>query len=211
MENKNYIKELNYGNVTVVENKKYQWAVIDNQGNFVVPFGKYGWIDGFDSGLARVRTNKQLGRADITTGIILGLDTPNPIAIEGKENIQKFFDTDRVKHPEHYAKWGIINEKGEEVLPVIYDNIWNFYGKNRYSTKVEKDGYTSEVFFCDLNPSLPPHYKGCQSYSDDYETNDYGSHYGEYAGSYAQDVMGYSDDVIDDAFDGDPDAYWNID
>ena len=36
-------------------------------------------------------------------------------------------------------------------------------------------------------------------------------HYGEYAGTYAQHVMGYSDDVIDDAFDGDPDAYWNID
>lgn len=48
---------------------------------------------------------------------------------------------------------------------------------------------------------------------DDYDDYDdgYGTHYGEYAGSYAQDVMGYSDDVINDAFDGDPDAYWNID
>ena len=27
----------------------------------------------------------------------------------------------------------------------------------------------------------------------------------------AQDVAGYSDDVINDAFDGEPDAYWNID
>ena len=36
-------------------------------------------------------------------------------------------------------------------------------------------------------------------------------HYGNYAGSYAQDVMGYSDEDIDDAFEGDPDAYWNID
>jgi len=45
---------------------------------------------------------------------------------------------------------------------------------------------------------------------DGYDDN-YGSHYGEYEGSYAQDVMGYSDDVINDAFDGDPDAYWNID
>lgn len=47
-------------------------------------------------------------------------------------------------------------------------------------------------------------------YYDDYEDN-YGSHYGEYAGTYAQDVAGYSDDVINDAFDGEPDAYWNID
>ena len=37
------------------------------------------------------------------------------------------------------------------------------------------------------------------------------STYEEFAGSYAQDVMGYSDDVINDAFEGDPDAYWNID
>ena len=35
--------------------------------------------------------------------------------------------------------------------------------------------------------------------------------YDRYAGSYAQDEMGYSDDDIDTIFDGDPDAYWNID
>lgn len=35
--------------------------------------------------------------------------------------------------------------------------------------------------------------------------------YERYAGSYAQDEMGYSDDDIDTIFDGDPDAYWNID
>lgn len=35
--------------------------------------------------------------------------------------------------------------------------------------------------------------------------------YENYNGSYAQDVMGYSDDEIDIVFDGDPDAYWNID
>lgn len=40
-----------------------------------------------------------------------------------------------------------------------------------------------------------------------YDYIDYGSDYGEYAGSYARDVEGYSDDDINDAFDGDPDAY----
>lgn len=39
----------------------------------------------------------------------------------------------------------------------------------------------------------------------------YGTHYGKYAGTYAQEVAGYSDEVIDDVFEGDPDAYWNID
>lgn len=32
-----------------------------------------------------------------------------------------------------------------------------------------------------------------------------------YIGSYARDEMGYSADDIDTIFDGDPDAYWNID
>ena len=38
------------------------------------------------------------------------------------------------------AKWGLINERGEEVLPVEYDNIWNFYGKGRMDTKIVKEG-----------------------------------------------------------------------
>jgi hypothetical protein len=202
-----FIKNVNYGSVNVVENKKYQWAVIDNDGNFIVPFGKYGWIDGFDSGLARVRTNKELGRAGFAESMIIDLTSDNPIVICGKENIQKFYDNDRIKHPEKYAKWGIINEKGEEVLPLIYDNIWNFLDKSRYSTRIEKAGETSDVYFCDLNPSLPD-MRIRNSYSS---YSSYGSHYGEYAGSYAQDVMGYSDEEIYDAFDGEPDAYWNID
>ena len=106
------------------------------------------------------------------------------------------------------SKWGIINTKGEEILPLVYDKIWNFYGKNRFSTKAIKDGVEKEVFFHDLNPALPQHgkYRILKE-----EPEPYGRHYGEYAGTYAQDVVGYSDDVINDAFDGDPDAYWNID
>ena len=105
-------------------------------------------------------------------------------------------------------RWGIINKKGEEVLPLVYNNIWNFFGKNRFSTKAIKDGMQTDVFLHDLNPDLPRHGK-YRILHDEPET--YGRHYGEFAGSYAQDVMGYSDDVINDAFEGDPDAYWNID
>lgn len=56
---------------------------------------------------------------------------------------------------------------------------------------------------------------------EDYEDEDFDDHgyyddydsptYERYAGSYAQDEMGYSDDDIDTIFEGDPDAYWNID
>ena len=49
---------------------------------------------------------------------------------------------------------------------------------------------------------------------DDYSYDAYEGEsrtYDEFAGSYAQDVMGYSDEEIYDVFDGEPDAYWNID
>ncbi len=51
---------------------------------------------------------------------------------------------------------------------------------------------------------------------DRYYSRNYGScyerqHYEEYAGTYVQEVMGWSDEMIDDALDGEPDAYWNID
>ena len=46
---------------------------------------------------------------------------------------------------------------------------------------------------------------------DNYSTDQENPTYDRYNGSYAQDEMGYSDDDIDTIFDGDPDAYWNID
>ena len=49
------IKENTSMNVKVViKNGKY--GVTDLEGNVVVPFGKYAWIDGFDHGLARVHS-----------------------------------------------------------------------------------------------------------------------------------------------------------
>jgi hypothetical protein len=88
-----------------------------------------------------------------------------------------------------------------------YTNIWSFYGKNRKSTRVVKNGFSKDVFFRTLNLEEKEEETNFVYCDDDY----YGHTFGEYAGSYAQDVMGLSDDIIDDAFEGDPDAYWNID
>lgn len=46
---------------------------------------------------------------------------------------------------------------------------------------------------------------------DDYYNEDSYETYDEYNGYYVQDELGWSDQMIDDAFDGEPDAYWNID
>ena len=52
-------------------------------------------------------------------------------------------------------------------------------------------------------------------YYDEYSCGEHiiyaGMEYDEYTGSYAHDVMGFSDEDIDEIFEGDPDNYWNID
>ena len=40
-----------YNNIFVVRNKNYEWGVLNIDGFEIVPFGKYEWIDAFDSGL----------------------------------------------------------------------------------------------------------------------------------------------------------------
>lgn len=71
-----------------------------------------------------------------------------------------------------------------------------------------------------LAKTINPDYTPCFAPGDYYESDDdydpaecYEEEptYNNYNGSYAQDVEGWSDQDIDDVFDGDPDAYWNID
>lgn len=106
---------------------------------------------------------------------------------------------------ENGNKWGLIDENGNEVLPIEYDAIWTFYDKKRTTTKVVKGDIAQDIVLSDILGVNDIPLKDSRLYDD------YGTNYGEYEGYYAQDVEGYSDDVIDDAFDGDPDAYWNID
>ncbi|WP_308777687.1 WG repeat-containing protein [uncultured Bacteroides sp.] len=151
-------------------NKGY--CVINRNGDIIVPYGMYNYIDGFTNGYARVKIGK------VTNGLKMNNNF-----------------------------WGIIDDQGKVVLPLDYSNIWNFYGKPGLKyTKVIKDGREHRFYFSTETLDIPSEKRTPIDFYDDY-----GSHYGEFAGSYAQDVMGYSDDVINDAFEGDPDNYWNID
>ena len=62
--------------------------------------------------------------------------------------------------------------------------------------------------------SLEDDYKGERDEDNDEdihgEPNEDSPTYRRYTGTYAQDEAGWSDQMIDDALDGDPDAYWNI-
>ena len=54
------------------------------------------------------------------------------------------------------------------------------------------------------NPDYTPYLDPAEFYEEEQT-------YDCYNGSYAQDVEGWSDQAIDEVFDGDPEAYWNID
>lgn len=122
--------EKNYGNVKVVW-QKGKYGVTDLEGNIIVPFGKYAWIDGFDHGLARVHS---YGITKIKNGE----------CHQYKVSPLKIVDGEIVANPEYKgeklqpSKWGIINEKGEEVLPMEYDNIWNFMVKTAFQQELKK-------------------------------------------------------------------------
>lgn len=177
----NYRIENVCGNLIVAENKNYQWGVVDKNGNEVVPFGKYAWISQFDRGYARVKSIVGKGHWHI-----------------GGENfeLETFVPT----------KFGIIDMTGKEVVPMEYDNIWNFYNKGFSRVRLEKDNV---VTFFDLTiGEILVSSHSSRVYSTPTYTPKY---YKKYSGSYAQDVMGYDDYTIDEAFDGDPEAYWNID
>ena len=55
-----------------------------------------------------------------------------------------------------------------------------------------------------INPDYTPYIDPAEFYEEEQT-------YDCYNGSYAQDVEGWSDQAIDEVFDGDPEAYWNID
>ena len=55
-----------------------------------------------------------------------------------------------------------------------------------------------------INPDYTPYIDPAEFYEEEQT-------YDCYNGSYAQDVEGWSDQAIDEVFDGDTEAYWNID
>lgn len=95
-------------------------------------------------------------------------------------------------------KWGIINILGEEVVPVEYDEIWQFHLKHKMETTVTKNHISTTIRLKDIAPApynLETDPQGCildAAYYDELREL-------------------YADDGYPDAFEDDPDAVWNID
>lgn len=140
----NYYRQIKLpinSDLAVVQNKDYKWGAVDGDGNVVVPFGKYAWMDGFQNGLAKV-----IGFNDTTS--------PNIVAVIG-------CDGSATKCEEQ----GIINESGEEVLPLEY-TVWKFYGKDFSTIKAFKNGEEHLYTFSELNPNYEEPYSSVNDYND---------------------------------------------
>lgn len=53
--------------------------------------------------------------------------------------------TNGVTHTD--AKWGIIDEEGKEILPLEYNDIWDFYKGDWDAARLAKDGHQYNFFF----------------------------------------------------------------
>ena len=127
-------------------------------------------------------------------GIVISLETfdkINPIEVSEHEICYYLICKE--------GKIGLLNDRKKILLPCIYDNIQHV---TPWSALVTEDKTEKEVKYNNATTSRD---------DDSFDMLEELHHYSEYAGSYAQDVMGYSDEDIDTIFDGDPDAYWNID
>ena len=124
-------------------------------------------------------------------------------AMYGEENTKY-----RYKEDDNCLKiyrYGFIDVKGKVIVPAIFSYVRDFDIKKQkaqvmigeYANYINLNG---ELLASWTVEKLKPH----EMQSDN-------RHYGEYSGTYAQDVEGWSDEESGAAFDGEPDAYWNID
>lgn len=111
----NVLRMISNNPISFVSNKRvvtqdphHRWAVFDMYGNFVVPYGKYIQIDGYNRNLARVLKYNHV---------------MNPATGE---------------QIDCYKTWGIIDKEGKEIVECEYDQIYKFYGKDNWFTILRK-------------------------------------------------------------------------
>lgn len=84
------------------------------------------------------------------------------------------------------------------------------YAKAKELCVAEFEGLNARRIKCAINTNQRTE-REREKDVDNYADHLFSESCGNYAGTYAQDVEGLSDEFIDDALGGDPDAFWNID
>ena len=108
-------------------------------------------------------------------------------------------------------RWGIIDTRGNEVLPLIYSEIWGFYNKNKAYTRLSLGGIDEDGDYCKI----------CEEYIFVLPSKDYpngrlkgpGEWFGNHFSTYdeiEQSNIDYNYSAWD-ALEDEPEAAGNID
>lgn len=130
------------GNVSTYLRPLY--GLINYKGETIIPTEYFSMLRGFDDKeIYTVQNmNYQYGVINKNGNIIIPFGRYSWIDgfDHGLARVNKHVDDKSIKEV-----WGIINLLGEEILPLEYDEIWNFYGKNINKTRIVK-GNNSSLF-----------------------------------------------------------------
>jgi hypothetical protein len=116
--------------------KDNKWGVIDLNGKTVIPF-EYDSIGILSEGLASFNKDGKQGYMDKTGNVIISLSGNYERAMFAGEALSPFRDGFAVVYSQvrvsssimdmaTYAKWGVIDKTGREVIPLEYDYISYF-------------------------------------------------------------------------------------
>ena len=175
--------------LNAVRGKNNRWGFIDQKGKIQIPLR---WMEArsFHEGYAAVKgLNGRYGFIDYRGNLICKLRWAS---------VADFHEGMACVYDANLEKYGFLNSSGELQIPCKYDSGDDFHEGVAY---VKLNGKEIPIDECGDRIEAE-HDKPIDSENSSYE---------KYCGSYAQDEMGYSDDDIDTIFDGDPNAYWNID
>lgn len=132
-------------------------------------------------------------------------DLNGEIKIEPRFEEVRRFSAGRAVYKQD-EKYGFIDINGKKITPPLYSDAKSFDVVEQ-KAKV----YIGEYYnYVNLNGELLADWQhNVRTHFNDAYNEE--QHYNRYNRTYAQAVEGWSDEEIDEAFDGNPEAYWNID
>lgn len=210
----------------VVENLKGKWAVLNREEHEIVSFGKYDWIDGYRNGFARVKLGKTTN-GKIGEGKLWGI-----INTDGKEilpvafpNIHSFMDelNDYTTFSKDYITIEFFDEEKVESLYVegYFEPLSCPSRLRQVSFKTLESinarlGLIGTHIVNEMRKEKEEYQKRIEEYNkflpqrrDSIKKNMFNKPQFNPTGHY--DYNKAAREQIDDAYDGEPNAYWNTD
>jgi len=94
------------------KDNREKWGIIDESGSFLLEAINDYYIRDFENGFFEI-ANPKIGYLNVQGILVIPMEYTS----------SKGFYKNTVKLQKQYKKWGILNDKGEEIVPFIYDEM----------------------------------------------------------------------------------------